>query len=172
MATRALSPPTRIDSGHLVAGFSCGNTPMNAWLKHHALANEARASRTYVVADEANSVVAYYSLAMGALERSALPGKLRHDLPPEVPVAVLGRLAVDNEHSGQGLGGALLAEGIRRTLQLANEIGVRGLVVHAIDDHAAGFYRQYAFVSLPGSPMSLILPVETMTTALQTLVTL
>ena len=48
MATRALSPPTRIDSGHLVAGFSCGNPTMDAWLKQHALANEARASRTYV----------------------------------------------------------------------------------------------------------------------------
>lgn len=171
MARRgALNAPELIAQNHLVSGFTCGNRQMDAWLVDHALANEARASRTYVVADDAGSVVAYYSLAMGALERAALPRALRHDLPREVPVAVLGRLAIDNEHSGQGLGGALLAEALQRTLRLSAEIGVRGMIVHAIDDQAAAFYRHFGFVDLPGSDRTLLMTVETMSAAVSIMV--
>jgi GNAT superfamily N-acetyltransferase len=165
----SLSPPVAITAEHSVAGFSCGNKVMDDWLISHALGNEARASRTYVIAAPMKSVVAYYSLALGALQRSAMPRKLRHDLPLEVPVAILGRLAVDNQHSGQGLGGALIAEAIQRTFRLSSEIGVRGLVVHAIDDQAASFYKRYGFVLLPGHDRSLLLTIETMTAAVASL---
>jgi GNAT superfamily N-acetyltransferase len=133
---------------------------MDNWLKRHALDNEGKASRTYVVA-ERDVVVAYYTLAVGCLNLKSLPRRLRHNLPEQVPVMVLGRLAVDTEHSGQGIGGGLLREALQRTVQVAGQVGIRALVVHAIDDAAVRFYTRIGFSALPGEPRSLILPIET-----------
>lgn len=155
--------PIKRDDG--LASFSCGNAAMDAWLKTHALDNEGKASRTYVVSQR-GSVVAYYTLAMGCINVKEMPRRLRHNLPNQVPVTVLGRLAVDNEHTGHGLGSALLREAMQRTIEVSEHVGVRALIVHAIDDEAARFYERYGFVPFPGEERSLILPLETIARAI------
>lgn len=154
-------PPVAISAAHDVSGFSCRKEPLNEWLKKHAVKNEiGGVSRTYVV-EHAGRVVSYYSLAAGGIGREAMPTKLRRDTPPIVPVVVLGRLATDRPLEGRGLGGDMLSEAVSRMLTAANEIGVRALLVHAIDDEAVGFYRKYSFVPTPIGDRTLLLPVET-----------
>jgi len=138
---------------------------MDSWLKKHAIDDEGRASRTYVVAVR-SQVVAYYTLAMGCMNVRTLPRKIRQNLPEQVPITVLGRLAVDVEHSGKGIGSALLQEAMQRTLEVAEHVGVRALVVHAIDNEAAQFYERFGFVRFPAGSLMLILPIETIADAI------
>ena len=111
-------------------------------------------------------VVAYYALATGSLQRANLQSSMRHGLPDPVPVLVLGRLAVAKDHHGMGLGSGMLRDAMRRCVEISQAAGVRMLIVHAIDEGAAGFYRQYGFKPLPGEALTLFLPIETMVGAL------
>ncbi|MFL4468979.1 GNAT family N-acetyltransferase [Tateyamaria armeniaca] len=160
------TPPELISSRHSLKAFDCGNEAMTSWLKTHALDNEGVVSRTYVIADAGNSVIAYYTLATGRIDRRDLPRRKRHNSPEFIPVIVLGRLAVDRNHSGLGLGSGMLREAMLRTLEVSKTIGVRALLVHAIDDDAVPYYQQYGFIPSPTSGRSLILPVETIKDAL------
>lgn len=152
--------PAPINSRHLLGSFSSSDEGLDAWLREHALENEGKASRTYVVTHGGDTVVAYYSLATGRLGLTEMPRKLRHNHPSFIPVILLGRLAVDSDHSGQGLGSYLLREAMIRTLEVSALVGVRAMLVHAINDEAVSFYSRYGFVASPSGPYSLILPLE------------
>lgn len=162
----AYSPPELINWRHSLTAFDCGNEAMNLWLREHALDNEGKVSRTYVVADAAGSVIAYYTLSTGRIDRWDMPKRMRHNLPEVVPVLVLGRLAVDRNHSSLGLGSGLLREAMIRTLEASRSIGIRALQVHTIDEAAEPFYLQYGFVRSPTEGRSLILPIETIEASL------
>ena len=95
--------------------------------------------------DEGNDVIAYACLSAGAIVLAEVPGALRRNMPDPLPVVVLGRLAVDRRHHGQGLGRALVADALRRSLAARRLIGARALLVHAIDEQAAAFYRSLGF---------------------------
>lgn len=159
---RALEP---IGAQHRIDAFDSGKPPLDDWLRRRALDNEGRASRTYVTTD-GERVVAYYSLAAGAVMLRDLHRRYRHNLPDPVPVMVLGRLAVDRGHAGRGLGAALLRDAMLRTLEVSRAAGVRMLLVHAIDDEAASFYLRYGFHAFPTGGRTLFLPVETIAAAL------
>jgi ribosomal protein S18 acetylase RimI-like enzyme len=115
---------------------------------------------------EASNVVAYYTLAYGSVILAEMPRKIRHGLPNPVPVMILGRLAVDRRHSGRGLGPGLLREALLRTAQAAEIAGLRGLVVHAIDDEAIRFYAKYGFQVFPTGTRTMLLPIETIRRAI------
>jgi GNAT superfamily N-acetyltransferase len=74
-------------------------------------------------------------------------------------VVVLGRLAVDRDFQGQGLGRALLRDAILRTLQAADIIGVRAILVHALSEQAKRFYEDCGFVPSPINPLTLMVTV-------------
>ncbi|MDP7641123.1 MAG: GNAT family N-acetyltransferase [Alphaproteobacteria bacterium] len=134
---------------------------MDDWLRERAAKNESLgASRTYVVCDGA-LVVGYYCLASGSVERMRSPGKLRRNMPDPIPVIMLGRLAVDRTWQGAGLGSALLKDAILRTLKAANIVGMRALLVNALDERAAQFYRHNGFLEPPFDPLVLMLPLKT-----------
>lgn len=159
-------PPELISDAHDLAEFACGHDELNEWLQKRALKSDARSARTYVIC-VGNRVIGYYCLAAGATTREHLAtAKLRQNLPPQVPVIVIGRLAIDDAFRGQGLGGDLLRDALKRALAAAQAIGVRGVLVHAIDDNAVGFYKKYGFLESPINPRTLILPVETVAAAL------
>jgi hypothetical protein len=158
--------PELINWAHSLTAFDCGDEAMNHWLRTHALDNEGRVSRTYVIADAGKSVIAYYSLATGRIDRHALPRRMRHNLPEMVPVIVLGRVAVDRNHSSLGLGSGMLREAMFRTLEVSQKIGVRALIVHALDEQVELFYMKFGFVRSPTTGRSLILPIETIQEAL------
>lgn len=156
-----LRPPERLTENHDVSSFDCGHRELNDWLARQAVASEAKSARTYVVARDGR-VIGYYCLAAGSVTRSDLPkAKLRKNMPDRVPIVVIGRLAVDLEFQGRGLGQALLKDALLRILTAHDVVGVRAILVHAIDDKACDFYRQLGFQSTFGNIRALVLPIET-----------
>jgi GNAT superfamily N-acetyltransferase len=156
----ALSSPEPLSADDDVGSFDCGNALLNDWLRDQALKSEGRSARTYVVKDE-GGVAGYYSLATGGVARESVPRKIRQGLPRLVPVMVLGRLAVDLRYQQLGMGRGLLKDALLRTLQVSRQVGVRALLVHAIDDEAKSFYAAHGFIEFPAGSRTLFLPVET-----------
>ena len=156
-----LSPPQPLSARHGLGGFSCGEPSLDDWLRRRALLNQTTgASRTFVVTDESGQVLAYHALAAGAVSHQDSPGSVRRNMPDPVPLMVLARLAVDKRLQGQQVGGALLQDALRRAVSVAQNIGVRALLVHALNDRARKFYSHYGFVPSPANPMTLMLPLH------------
>ena len=99
-------------------------------------------SRTFVCCDD-SKVMAYYSLASSAVMTNAAPGRFRRNMPDPIPVVVLGRLAVDTSLHGQGIGRALMRDAGLRVIQVAEIIGIRGMLVHALSAEAREFYLRH-----------------------------
>jgi GNAT superfamily N-acetyltransferase len=124
---------------------------LDDWLRRRALAKaQAAASRTYVIcqANEAK-VIGYFALSMGQILAQEIPGSMRRNMPKYIPAVMLGRLAIDRQCQGKGLGGALLADAVRRSFRASKEISARLVIVHAISPAAEGFYLHHGFTRLP-----------------------
>ena len=159
--------PEPIAAHHVLTGFDSGQPTLDSWLTARALKNERDgASRTYVVCD-AGAVVAYYCLAAGSVQRRDVPGSLRRNMPDPIPVMLMGRLAVARSHQGKGLARGLVRDAVLRTLKAAEIEGIRALLVHALDDDAAQFYRHMGFLESPVDPLVLALPVAAARKALE-----
>jgi predicted N-acetyltransferase YhbS len=161
----AVSPPVPIDASHDLSSFSCGVGALDDWLKATALRAEGNSARTYVVC-AGNAVVGYYCLATASVARAAAPGKIRRNAPDPVPAMIVGRLAVTQEHKGQGIGSGMLRDAFQRTLQAAEIVGCRAILVHALDQAVADFYAAHGFVEHPSGGRTLFLPLETLRRAL------
>lgn len=160
MATAQLAAPELLAEHHDLAAFASGEGELDDWLMRRALANQVSgASRTYVVAVE-HRVIAYYALAAGSVLAKEAPGRVRRNMPNPIPVMVLGRLAVDRRWQGQGLGMALLRDAVLRTLQAAEIAGIRAILVHALHERAAAFYRHAGFTPSPISQTTLMLTLQ------------
>jgi GNAT superfamily N-acetyltransferase len=152
--------PTLLAEVHELDRFRCGRPVLDDWLKKRARANQVSgASRTYVACEGAR-VVGYYCLASGALAAIDAPGSIRRNMPDPVPMSILGRLAVDLEYKGRGLGPALLRDAVLRSHQASAILGIRGVLVHALDEPAKAFYERYGFAASPTSPMTLVLSLK------------
>jgi predicted N-acetyltransferase YhbS len=157
---RALAAPSPLAAEHELEEFNCGTPPLDEWLKRRARQNEASgASRTYVIA-EGRRVVGYYGLAAGSVLHEVATSRVRRNMPDPVPVALLGRLAVDRQWQGRGLGAALLRDAVLRVVGAAGTIGVRALLVHAISADAKAFYERWGFRSSTTDPMTLMITIE------------
>jgi GNAT superfamily N-acetyltransferase len=153
-----LQKPTPLTSAHDLTEFDSGVPLLDDWLRRRALANQfSGASRVYVVTDVQGRVLGYYALASGALAHAQAPGRIKRNMPDPIPVAVLGRLAIDRQAQGQGLGVALLQDAVLRVQQAASIMGVRGLVVHALSSQAQAFYAHHGFTASVSQPLTLIL---------------
>ena len=159
-----LPAPTLLTAQHALEFFDCGVVSLNEWLKRRAHPNQINgASRTYVVVDH-QKVIAYYCLASGGLALNDAPSSVRRNMPDPVPMAILGRLAVDQQWHGKGLGSALLSDAVERTIQAASILGIRGLLVHTLNDKAKTFYEHYGFKSSPTQPMTLVMSIKNVVT--------
>jgi GNAT superfamily N-acetyltransferase len=157
MSRSPLTPPENLRDDHDLSLFDCGERALDDWLRRRALHNEeSGASRTYVVCVGLR-VVAYYALAVGAVAHAGAPGRVRRNMPDPVPVMIIGRLAVDREFHGHGLGQGLLRDAVLRTLQAADIAGIRAILVHAISSDAQRFYERHGFVRSPIDPMTLMI---------------
>jgi len=155
-----LTPPRPLRADHDLSRFDSGRPVLDDWLRQRAAKNEnSGASRTYVVCEDAH-VVGYYCLATGAVAAKQAPGKVRRNMPDSIPVMIVGRLAVDARLQGQGIGKGLLKNAILRTLKAAEIAGMRAILVHALDDDAANFYRKNGFLDSPIDPSVLMLPLD------------
>ncbi|MGM4915163.1 GNAT family N-acetyltransferase [Rhizobium sp. 768_B6_N1_8] len=155
-----LSAPALLSEAHDLQLFDSGHDSLDQWLRRRARANKVSgASRTYVVC-EGERVVGYYCLLSGALAVADAPGAIRRNMPDPVPMAILGRLAIDRNWQGKGIGTALLQDAVLRTGQAAHIMGIRGLLVHAISDEAKAFYEHYGFMASPANPVTLVLSLK------------
>jgi GNAT superfamily N-acetyltransferase len=158
-------PPERLGPLHDISQFQNGQHPsLDEWLREKALASEGLSARTYVVRDAASSfrVVGYHAISASLEQRIALPSaKLRRGMPDQVPLLLIGRLAVDRAFQGLGLGANLLADAVRRCLAAADIAGARAIVAHAIDGRAADFYQRHGFLVSPVGERLMVLPIET-----------
>lgn len=162
-----LAPQWRIEKlspNHHRAGFACGHPSLDTFLKQFAGQNErSGVSQTFVAVHPGQlDVLGFYSLSAGNIEFDNLTDPQRKRLPRyPVPVAHLGRLAVDLRARGQRLGELLLLDVLARITGAADSIGIHAVEVVAIDNAAATFYLKYGFAPLRDDPHHLYLPMKT-----------
>jgi GNAT superfamily N-acetyltransferase len=157
------SQPEPLDARHVVDAFDCGEPALDDWLKQFARQAQASGSaRTYVTTSDATVVVGYYALAAAQVEPAEATERLRKGEPRRrpVPAVLLARLAVDRRHQGAGVGRSLLQDAVLRSLQAADSIGVRAMLVHAKHERARAWYEQNGFEPSPTDPLHLMLPVK------------
>lgn len=156
-----LKAPEPLSADHLLNDFDCGEPALDDWLKRRAMANRLTgASRTFVVTDQSHSVCGYYAMAAGAVSRQAASSSIRRNMPDPVPVMMLARLAVARRAQGTKLGAALLQDAVNRAVLVACNIGVRAVLVHALNDKAKQFYEHYGFQVSSVDAMTLMLRVR------------
>ena len=150
--------PEPLNSKSPLAGFDCGKPSLNDWLQKHALqAQVSGSARTFVVTDN-TSVLGYYSLVVGQVEPMNATERIRKGMGQyPIPVMLLARLAVSTAAQGQGIGTGLLQDAIRRTLNVAEQAGIRAMLTHPIDDDAARLYQQLGFEVSPLGQGQLLL---------------
>lgn len=142
-----VTAPEPLSSSHQLAEFVSGEVVLDDWLNQRGLKNQALgAARTFVVCKtDTKQVVGFYSLATGSVNHVEVTGSLRRNMPDPIPVIILARLAVDFSFRGQGLGADLLHDAVLRCYRVADNIGVRAIMVHALTEEAKNFYLHHGF---------------------------
>jgi GNAT superfamily N-acetyltransferase len=164
------SDPEPLGPEHVVDGFDCGCTSLNAWLVRYARqATAGGSARTYVVVDaDQQRVVGYHALTAAGIERQSATSRVVKGMPRyPVPVVLLARLAVDVTVTGRGLGAWLLRDAMLRALAAADTIGVRALLVHALDDDARAFYVRHGFEPSPTDRLHLMILLKDIAASLE-----
>lgn len=160
----SLVAPAPFDrSFHLADAFDSGRPQLDTWLRAYAGQSQQRdAARTYVVAQPDGRVAGYYTLVAARIEHEEATAQVRRGMSKHfpIPAVLLARLAVGREFQGRGLGAALLADAMRRCVRVAGEVGIRAVVVDALDEQAAGFYRRFGFSSLTDDQLTLMATVS------------
>jgi GNAT superfamily N-acetyltransferase len=147
---------------HTTTHFDSGRPELDSWLRQYAGQNERRsAARSFVVTDEDERVIAFYTLVateVGISEATprAARGMSRH-FP--IPACRVVRLAVDRTEQGKGLGAAILADALGRAVRAAEQVGIRAIVVDAIDASAAEFYRRFGLEPVTDDSLLLMTTV-------------
>jgi predicted N-acetyltransferase YhbS len=148
LSQEPLRPVAALAATHELPAFASGVPALDLWLQRSArTAAAAGTAATYVLC-RSTRVVGYYALAMSSVAHAGAPPRLRRGMPDPVPVVLLARLALDRSEHGKALGGHLLVDALRRCVRGGHEFGARAVVVDAIDDDAAAFYRHFGFREL------------------------
>lgn len=149
---------------HDRTAFHCGAQALDQYLRQQARqdADKRVAAPFIAVRPPDTSVLGYYTLSASVLTLADMPDDLARKLTryPQLPVTLLGRLAVDQSARGQGLGEHLLLDALSRSLAHADQIAAMAVVVDAKDEAAAAFYRHYGFVTLQAQPSRLFVPMR------------
>src|SRR5580698_7184235 len=164
-------PPTTwlvepLHSSHDRDSFSCGNTTLDRYLKEQASQDLRRGCATpFVLSPGANqsAIFGYYTLSSYGIDTGELPPGVAQKLPryPLIPATLLGRLAVDTRHQGEGIGEFLLMDALHRSVAQSTQIAAAAIVVDAIDECAVQFYRHYGFTPFPSSTSRLFILTKT-----------
>ena len=153
-----------LDAGIDTASFRCGSEPLDDYIRRYASQDVRKnVSRVFIATPENGSkkLAGFFTLSAGSVSCSSLPTSLARKLPRyPVPVALIGRLAVDNESQGQGLGSILLADACQKVSQASTVLAVVGIIVDAKDDKSISFYKHFGFIPLPGQADRLLLPAS------------
>jgi GNAT superfamily N-acetyltransferase len=148
---------------HDRAAFSCGVAALDEWFHRRAGQDEKRnMARVFIAIDDQRGIVGFYSLSSFTLAITDLTtehakGLPRYDL---IPAALIGRLARDERVRGEGIGGLLLADAVRRVIGATRSLAVFAIVVDATDEKAAVFYHNIGFTPFPNRPLRLFMPAS------------
>ncbi len=150
-----------LDKAHDRKSFDCGNEDLNRYLREQARQDaEKRVAAPFVLTQPGSGVVlGFYTLSASIIPVDELPPDLMKRLPRygQLPVTLLGRLAVDRSVGGQGVGEFLLVDALRRSLEAAQQIAAMAVVVDAKDERAESFYRHFDFRPFQQTPLRLFL---------------
>ncbi len=150
-----------LGSHHNRAAFSCGIEPLDIYFQRQARQDvRKRMAALFILLDKSSGAVAgYYTLSSIGINMGELPTEITKKLPkyPIAPATLLGRLAVDKNYQGKGLGEILLMDALHRSLR--SEIASMAVAVDAKDDLARSFYEHYQFIRFPNFPYRLFLPM-------------
>ena len=146
-----VTAPVLLTEEHNLDSFDCGNGALNEWARRRALKNQhLNASRTFVICLKGTmQVVGFYSIATGSVSHTEVGRRLRQNMPDPIPVILLGRLAIDVTTQGHQFGKWLLNDAVTRISHLADQVGIKAIMVHAIDEQARAFYEYFGFVQSP-----------------------
>lgn len=154
-----------IDKKYQREHFDCGYPVLNDYLKRYAKQNHQKGiAKTFVAISQSQSlqIEGFYTVSASSVEFESLPESARKGIPNyPIPAILIGKLAVDNSAKGQGLGGELLVDALLRSVKVAQEIGIFVVRVDAIDLQAKEFYLKYEFIPFQNRPLSLFLPIKT-----------
>jgi len=143
MSRVAYRPPQPLTNHHDISGFRCRSAEQTEWLRRYGRQSSSTGTtRVFVVTEpDKNHVVAYYAWRMAQIQTETAPARLRRGTGryPQ-PIALLARLGVDVNHERRGLGAALLQDVFARLAELSDDIGCRGLLIHAESREARDFY--------------------------------
>lgn len=155
---------TALGPTHGRKDFKCGAEILDRYLEKQAGQDvKRRISRVYVATDlqHPQVIIGFYTLSTLSIDLKQLPDQLAQKLPRHpVPAALIGRLAVNKTAQGQGVGTMLLADAIKRTLAVSDQIAIYAIVVDAMNDNASKFYEQFGFTRLSDDPQRLFLPLK------------
>lgn len=151
-----------LDATAQTADFDCGEKALDEYLHRYATQDVKRGvARVFVAspADQPQVVAGFYTLSAASIAAETLPERWRKKLPRyPVPVALLGRLAMNRPFQGQGLGSILLVDACKRVAAASETLAVAAIVVDAKSPRAAAFYQHFGFIELPGRPGRWMLP--------------
>lgn len=153
----------RLEKRHDRSAFHCGQPLLDEWLSERAGQFDRRdLSRTFVATRPDDMIVCgYYALSTHRVIYDALPRSEAKTLPRlDVPVVLIGRLAVDQSMQGRGLGAMLLIDALRRSVHISAHVGIRAVEVDALHEAARGFYMKFGFRPLLDDPRHLFLPLH------------
>lgn len=150
----------QLSSHHERRDFDCGVEELNSYLRKYSGQHERKGvGRTYVaVKDDDARVLGYYTISSSAVAFDVVPENLPHY---PVPVALVGRLAVDLSARRQRLGETLLIHSLRSAQRAARIVGIYAVVVDALDQSAKSFYLKYGFQELTDDQLHLYMPMRT-----------
>lgn len=157
-----------LSADHDVESFDSGRDPLDTWLRRAARhAEAANTGRTFVWTEPGSVVVVgYFTLAAHLVRRADVPKGVGHGSPDAIPTILLARLALDRSLQGGGLGAQLLLDALERAVEASARAAARLVVVDAVDEQAAAFYRRYGFRPCP-DPRRLVRKVSEVATALR-----
>lgn len=153
-----------LSTGNQRTDFDCGEKGLNEYLQRYVTQDARRSLTRAFVLTRANypQVLGYYTLSATSIQRERFPATQARKLPKyPIPAVLLGRLAVDRSVQGQGLGGHLLIDALKRVGLASATIGVHAILVDALSDRAAKYYQSYGFIPLTKPARSLFLPIDT-----------
>ena len=141
-----------LDATHEKTYFSCGHAMLDNYIQKQAKQDiKGKLAACFVYTESSKTILGYYTLSNSSIPRQILPDHLCKKLPKykDLPVTLLGRLAIDLKHQGKKIGQLLLIDALKRSLDSSASIGSMAIIVDPIDENATAFYAKYGFIQLP-----------------------
>ena len=149
-------------SSHKKKRFDCSNDSLNDYLHKRAKQDVKRKlASCFILADSAKNILGYYTLSNASISKELIPDNLMGKLPyQDLPVTLLGRLAIDGSSKGKGFGKLLLIDAFQRSFAISSQVASVAIIVDPIDNNAEAFYKKYGFILLQDSSR-MFLPMKT-----------